>query len=115
MLVPSTLTGWYKKTMMTSARPMAIRRSRVQTRISCRRECGDTGRSEVTMGDAAGAVASSDAVVVNCFSSELSIFPLPYIYSMFVATRARCDLWSIGLGAAEATVVLFTFCLIRLR
>jgi hypothetical protein len=65
------------------------------------------------MGDAAGAVASGDAVVVNCFSSELSIFWLPYIYSMFVAARARCDLWSTGLAAPEATV-LSTFCLIRL-
>ena len=37
MLVPSTFTGWYKKTMITRARPIAIRRSRVQTRISCRK------------------------------------------------------------------------------
>src|SRR6267154_1285836 len=40
MLVPSTFTGWYKKTMMTSARPMAIKRSRVQTRIWLRSHCG---------------------------------------------------------------------------
>src|SRR5712664_764240 len=74
MLVPSTFTGWYKNTMMTSARPMAIKRSRVQTRISLRRECGDAGRSGGAIGDTAGAVVSGDAVVVTCFSSELSIF-----------------------------------------
>src|SRR5689334_18040444 len=90
MLVPSTLTGWYKKTMITSARPMAIRRSRVHTRISLRKECGSAGlsaalaseRSLLTLAvigltvnreDDAGAGVSGDVEVAGCFSSSLSI------------------------------------------
>src|ERR1700676_217395 len=38
MLVHSTFTGWERKIMVTRARAMAMRRSRVQTRISFRRE-----------------------------------------------------------------------------
>src|SRR5205807_6415286 len=96
MLVPSTFTGWYKKTMITSARPIAIRRSRVQTRISLRRECGGAGRpaalaSErsllalaviwlaVTREDDAGAGISGDVEVAGCFSSSLSILGALYL------------------------------------
>src|SRR5438477_11150801 len=91
MLVPSTFTGWYKKTMITNARPIAIRRSRVHTRISLRRECAGAGRpgavdserSLLTPGvnwlavareDDAGAGLSGEFGVAGCFSSGLSIF-----------------------------------------
>src|SRR5712691_4337298 len=81
MLVPSTFTGWYKNTMMTSAKPMAINRSRVHTRISLRKECTEAGRSaremsrdrsEVT--EVATAGVSGEAGGASCFSLELSIF-----------------------------------------
>src|SRR5712691_5594586 len=83
MLVPSTFTGWYKNTMITSAKPMAINRSRVHTRISLRKECTVAGRSaremsrdrsEVTMEVDAGAGVSGAAGGASCFSLELSIF-----------------------------------------
>src|SRR5260370_32871457 len=101
MLVPSTFTGWYKNTMMTSARPMAMSRSRVQTRISLRRECIDTTRPvmalategpEFTIEDDAGAGVSGDVEIARSFSFGRSIFTLPCIYSMAVARRARCHL-----------------------
>src|SRR5438046_9445890 len=77
--------------MITNARPIAIRRSRVQTRISLRRECAGAGRpvavdserSLLTPGvnwlavareDDAGAGVSGDVEVAGCFSSCLSIF-----------------------------------------
>src|SRR5438067_11763198 len=75
--------------MITNARPIAIRRSRVQTRISLRRECAGAGRpvavdserSLLTPGvnwlaareDDAGAGVSGDVEVAGCFSSSLSI------------------------------------------
>src|SRR5438445_13818946 len=76
--------------MITNARPIAIRRSRVQTRISLRRECAGAGRpvavdserSLLTPGvnwlavareDDAGAGVSGDVEVAGCFSSCLSI------------------------------------------
>src|SRR5207248_9268435 len=76
--------------MITNARPIAIRRSRVQTRISLRRECAGAGRpvavdSErslltpavnwlaVAREDDAGAGVSGDVEVAGCFSSCLSI------------------------------------------
>src|SRR5260370_24953583 len=92
MLVPSTFTGWYKKTMITRARPMAIRRSRVQRRISLRKECSGKERSTLTLvtdcplrkfgavwpavttEGSAGARVSGDVEVGDCFSSGLSIF-----------------------------------------
>src|SRR6267378_4618228 len=92
MLVPSTFTGWYKKTMITSARPMAINRSRVQTRISLRRECSGADRSAaglesgcslltvavtwavVATEEDAGSRVSGEVEVAGCFSSGLSIF-----------------------------------------
>src|SRR5216684_1976920 len=101
MLVPSTFTGWYKNTMMTSARPMAMSRSRVQTRISLRRECIDTTRPvmalategpEFTIEDDAGAGVSGDVEVARSFSFGRSILTLPCIYSMAVERCARCHL-----------------------
>src|ERR1700694_2112555 len=92
MLVPSTFTGWYKKTMITKARPTAISRSRVQTRISFRKECSGAdrsaaalesdrsrltfaaARSAVTTEDDAGTWVSGEVEVAACFSSDLSIF-----------------------------------------
>src|SRR6266566_5084789 len=92
MLVPSTFTGWYKKTIITRARPMAIRRSRVQTRISLRKECSGTDRSGAavepggslltldviwaafTTEEDAGTGVSGAVEVGDCFSSGLSIF-----------------------------------------
>src|SRR5438128_9598809 len=76
--------------MITSARPMAIRRSRVHTRISLRKGCGGAGLSAalaserslltltaigltVTREDDAGAGVSGDVEVAGCFSSSLSI------------------------------------------
>src|SRR5258708_8504364 len=60
MLVPSTFTGWYRKTMITSARPMAINRSRVQTRISLRKGCIGAIRSAAATEDDAGSRVSSE-------------------------------------------------------
>src|SRR5260370_29801688 len=92
MLVPSTFTGWYKKTIISRARPMAIRRSRVQTRISLRKECSGTDRSGAavepggslltldviwaafTTEEDAGTGVSGAVEVAGCFSSILSIF-----------------------------------------
>src|SRR5260370_29165178 len=89
MLVPSTFTGWYKKTMITRARPMAISRSRVQTRISLRKECSGADRSAaalesdcsrltftaarpaVTTEDDAGTLGSGNVEVAGCFSLGL--------------------------------------------
>src|SRR5579859_5882388 len=83
MLVPSTFTGWYRKTMMTSARPMAMRRSRVQTRISVRREWAVVG---------AGAEVSGTEGARGWFWSVLCIFMLPSIYNMRTVGRARLQL-----------------------
>src|SRR5260370_34687860 len=110
MLVPSTFTGWYKNTMMTSARPMAIKRSRVQTRISLRKECSGSERSTLTVTSGcvlrklavvwpatategnAEARVSGDVDVAACFSFGVSIWATFSIYSMAIAGRARCDL-----------------------
>src|SRR5947207_9521682 len=75
--------------MMTKARPIAIRKSLVQTRISLSRVCEGAGRpvavdserSLLTPGvnwlaareDDAGAGVSGDVEVAGCFSSSLSI------------------------------------------
>src|SRR5580704_11664193 len=89
MLVPSTFTGWYKKTMMTSAKPMAISKSRVHTRISWRKESTDGGGagSQEVPGEI---LAELLEVTLDApgFSSECSIL-LPRIYNMSIAERAR--------------------------
>src|SRR5690349_14799279 len=62
--------------MMTSASPMAISRSRVQTRISVRKECavGDPEDNEAAGVRSAGAGPSGTSVRRGFFSSALSIF-----------------------------------------
>src|SRR4029077_10927980 len=87
MLVPSTFTGWYKKTMMTSANPIAISRSRVHTRISCRRESSEGGCSEELLGEIPGKLFEFTLAAIG-FSLECSIL-LPRIYNMSIAERAR--------------------------
>src|ERR1700722_3391708 len=69
--------------MMTSARPMAMSRSRVQTRISFRREWVVEG---------AGAEVSGTDGARGWFWSVLCIFVLPSIYSMAVMDGARMHL-----------------------
>src|SRR4029077_8059902 len=76
--------------MMTSASPMAMSRSRVQTRISLRKECAvDDPEGEVLLADEAASGDSGIAEVGASFSSALSIFWLPSIYSTGVTRRAR--------------------------
>src|SRR5206468_11846954 len=75
---------------ITNAGPIAMTRSRVQTRISVRRECAGAGRPvalasgrslfapgvnwlAVAREDDAGAGVSGDVEVAGCFSSSLSI------------------------------------------
>src|SRR6266478_9647066 len=77
--------------MITSARPMAMSRSRVHTRISLRNECGLDPEGEVLATGKTGSGDSGIAEVGGSFSSALSIFWLPCIYSTGVARRARFD------------------------
>ena len=66
--------------MMTSAKPMAMSKSRVQTRISVRRECevGDPEGGVLLAGEA-GSGDSGIAEVGGSFSSALSIFAAMYL------------------------------------
>src|ERR1700682_2266761 len=57
--------------MITSARPIAIKRSRVHARISLRKEWEELRRSAPVY--AAGTEVSGTGVVVSCLSSVLSI------------------------------------------
>jgi hypothetical protein len=88
--------------MMTSAKPMAMSKSRVQTRISLRRECvvGDP-KGGVLMAGEAGSGDSGIAEVGGSFSSGLSIFGC----HVFIARglRAALDLVSRG-GALVYTI-----------
>src|SRR3981081_4462184 len=88
--------------MMTSARPMAMSRSRVQTRISLRKECavGDP-EGEVLRAGEPGSGVSGIAEVGGSFSSALSIFGC----HVFIARglRAALDLVSGG-GALCYTI-----------
>src|SRR5713101_6087805 len=119
MLVPSTFTGWYKNTMMTSAKPMAINRSRVHTRISLRKECTEAGRSareksrdrsEVT--EVAKAGVSGEAGGASFFSFELSIlacqvfiaWPSQHAPESFFGGRAK----GIAADLAEPRLLRFT-------
>src|SRR5882762_609063 len=82
MLVPSTFTGWYKKIMMTSARPTAINRSRVHTRISWRRwRLGslveEAGAEECAV--LSTATSGGFAGEVSVRSSEFGIFVQLYL------------------------------------
>src|SRR5260370_25847895 len=80
--------------MMTSARPMAMSRSRVHTRISWRRECSGAVRSDSTFtvawpavitGEDTGAGFSGGGVFLKCFSFELSILG----YLVFIACSSQ--------------------------
>src|SRR6266849_7780684 len=77
--------------MITSARPMAMSKSRVQTRISFRNECGLDPEGEALATGETGSGDSGIAEVGGSFSAALSIFWLPCIYSTGVARRARFD------------------------
>src|SRR5580704_10090605 len=78
--------------MMTNARPMAINRSRVQTRISLRSECPAEVGSGVAPEVNGGAEGSGTVVAEGCRSSVLCILSLPRIYNMGIARDARCCL-----------------------
>src|SRR6266478_6157738 len=84
--------------MMTSARPMAMRRSRVQTRMSCRKECAvfersaaapeNSGPTAPREGDP-GVGFSGTSMGGGDFSSVFSIFLLHRIYNTFATAGAR--------------------------
>src|SRR5579859_739776 len=77
--------------MMTSARPMAMSRSRVQTRISLRKECAVLEpEGEAFTGDETGSGLSGIAEVGGSFSSALSIFGCHVFIAR--ALRAALDL-----------------------
>src|SRR6266436_8197585 len=87
--------------MMTRARPMAMRRSRVQTRISLRKEC---------TGDDAGAGIPGVSVIEIFFSSVLCIFSLPSIYNTGIEGGARlelrCESTPLGISRVVRTLPL---------
>src|SRR5690349_20318337 len=94
MLVPSTFTGWYRKTMMTRARPIAMSRSRVQTRISLRRLAACEAALGAGPADAfaaaepaerRGAGFSGEVEAPRCFWSERSILGA----LLFIARASR--------------------------
>ena len=87
---------------MTSASPMAMSRSRVQTRISLRKECAvDDPEGEVLDAGETGSGDSGIAEVGGSFSSGLSIFGC----HVFIARglRAALDLVS-GRSALYYTI-----------
>src|SRR5689334_22373489 len=95
MLVPSTFTGWYRNTIMTSASPMAMNRSRVHTRISLRRvfeaeaESGAGAAGEFTgpgSEERTSPGLSGEVEVPRCFWSERSILGT----CLFIAWASRC-------------------------
>src|SRR5437879_13506277 len=91
--------------MMTRARPMAMSRSRVQTRISFLKECavGDPEGGALAAGET-GSGDSGIAEVGGSFSSGLSIFGC----HVFIARglRTALDLVS-GLSAFYYTIRCF--------
>src|SRR5258707_15636134 len=83
--------------MMTSARPMAMSKSRVQTRISLRKECAVLDpEGEVLKAGETGSGLSGIAEVGGSFSSALSIFEC----QLFIARALRAALDLIAGGAA---------------
>src|ERR1700720_5064098 len=84
--------------MITSAKPIAISKSRVHTRISWRKESNDGGCSEEVLGEIPAELFEFTLDAPG-FSSECSIL-LPSIYNMSVAERARFRFW---LAACAAT------------
>src|SRR5271163_4006409 len=100
MLVPSTFTGWYRNTIMTKAKPMAIKRSRVHTRTSLRSELelcpSDDGRDDESSALAASVphehdedAGASGTVLLASWSCLVLSIGRPRIYSMAVAACAR--------------------------
>src|SRR5260370_4851225 len=123
MVVPSTFTGWYKNTMMTSARPMAIKRSRVQTRISLRKECSGSERSTLTVTSGcvlrklavvwpatategnAEARVSGDVDVAGCFSFGVSIWAT-LVFIAWPSRGAPDAIWQRSLHWAKVVAPL---------
>jgi hypothetical protein len=83
--------------MMTNAKPMAISKSRVHTRISCRKESSDGAGSVEVLGEMAAELFELTLSAPG-FSSECSI-SLPRIYNMSIAERAR---FRFGFAACAA-------------
>src|SRR5438132_14391190 len=88
--------------MMTSARPIAMSKSRVQTRISLRSVFAEDAAPLAPLAAPADAFAKSgedrresgfsgEVTEPRCFWSERSIVGASIIYSMGVAARASCD------------------------
>src|SRR5215469_4002458 len=86
--------------MMTSARPMAMSKSRVQTRISLRSVFAEDAAPLAAPPEALAATGSEDrsesgfsgeVSAPRCFWSERSIVGASVIYSMAAAARASCD------------------------
>src|ERR1700719_3104084 len=73
--------------MITSAKPIAISKSRVQTRISWRKESSEGDCSEEVLGEIPAELFEFTLDAPG-FSSECSIL-LPRIYNMSIAERAR--------------------------
>src|SRR5258708_34277209 len=83
--------------MMTSGRAMAMSKSRVQTRISLRKECAVLDpEGEVLKAGETGSGLSGIAEVGGSFSSALSIFEC----QLFIARALQAALDLIAGGAA---------------
>src|SRR5579859_3740161 len=83
--------------MMTSAKPMAMSRSRVQTRISLRNECAELEFEGKALASETGSGLSGIAEVAGSFSSGLSIFGC----QVFIARALRAAPDLIPGGAAS--------------
>src|SRR5690242_7562147 len=101
MLVPSTFTGWYRNTMMTRARPMAISRSRVQMRISLRRLLAGEAFSDAREAPAFDETGTEDrgdsgfsgwVEAPRCFWSERSILGA-LVFIAWASQRAPHASW----------------------
>src|SRR5437867_11710753 len=85
--------------MMTSARPIAMSKSRVQTRISLRSVFAEDAAPLAALADAFAKSGedrresgfSGEVTEPRCFWSERSIVGAYIIYSICVAERASCD------------------------
>src|ERR1700730_3221211 len=89
--------------MMTKARPMAMSRSRVQTRISVRKECTEADGSEVALGVKVGADVSGTTMVGEFLSSVLCIFRCLVFISRASRAAPDFDLTGVRLGNAGRT------------
>src|SRR6266566_742305 len=97
--------------MMTSARPMAMSKSRVQTRISLRSVFAEDRAPLEALADAFTKTGGEDrresgfsgeVTEPRCFWSERSIVGASVIYSMGVAARASCDFRMLRNKSADA-------------